>query len=177
MEDIDDRDSLKSHKEIIRSIDEIREFENEYYDFEIEEKKQDIKRINESIEVEHKTLFYSDDLLDEGTKNKFFDKLRKVHFTRSPERGDEKPVNPAIFNIGFNKNGDLVNLDFKITDVKKEKGSFNIKNLFRRKKDEKTSTDSKFGKLKSKLGKISKLKKVIPSRSKNEEEKESGDEE
>jgi hypothetical protein len=178
MDDLDNNESVKSHSEIIHMVDEIRKFELDEENLEIEEEKETNK--TDIIEVEHKIIEHETETIDETEKNKFFDQLRNIHFTTHPEGEKEKVekmIIPATFDVGFNKNGELVNLDFK-KKIKKEKSSFNIKNLIKRKKGKDTSEEktdekedsSRFGKIKSKFGAISKITKIIPKRSKSQEE-------
>jgi len=161
--------SIKNHNEIIQMIDEIREFEDLDINLETDENKKN----NEIIEIENKTIDYDSNLLDEENKNKFFDKLKNVHFTSHPNEKDqiEKFVIPNTFNIGFNKTGELVNLDLKKKkNIEKKKHSFSIKNLIKRDKKRENNEESdeddtsKIGKLKAKLNFLSKIKKVLPGK-------------
>ncbi len=166
MDDIDNKDSIKSHEEIIREIDKIREFEEKFSDFKInkKEKKEEIvefspKKIETITEIENKN------------KNKFSNKIKKYSFKNKNNK--KKVSKPATFNIGFTDNGNLVNYDFKKKKVTNKK-KFNIKNIIKRKKpkDEKTSEtggDSKVSKIKEKFAFFGKLKKFIPTKNKEKE--------
>ncbi len=175
MDDFDRDKTIKNHKEIIQMIDEIREFE----DIEIDLDK-DVKKNDEIIEIENRNIEYDNILvLDEENKNKFFNNLKKIHFTSNPDKREkiEKFVIPNTFNVGFNKNGDLVNLDLKNKKSRsKKKFSLKFRNLLKRNKktdnDEKSDdTDtSTIGKIKNKLNFVSKLKKILPIKSKEENE-------
>jgi len=173
MKDLKDEGSIKSHKEIIQLIDEIRNLEEEDINYEIDlEKKED-----RPIEIEKKFPLEDNDFTDEGPKNNFFNRLKSYS---TLNKIDDTPINPTTFNIGFDKDGDLVNLNLKRKKkIKKEKSHFKIKNLIKRNKDKKESNDKKVSGLKSKLAVIGKLKNIIPSRSSSKEEKEEnlGDEE
>jgi len=173
MNNLKDDDSIKSHKEIIQLIDEIRDFEDEDVNYEIDlEKKED-----RPIEVEKKQTLEDNDLINEDLKNNFFNRV-KNHSTLT--KIDDTPIKPTTFNIGFDKNGDLVNLNLKKKNkIKREKGHFKIKNLLKRNKDKRDNNDKQASDSKSKLAFFGKLKNIIPSRSSKKEEKEEnlGDEE
>ena len=173
MKDLKDEDSIKSHKEIIQLIDEIRDLEEEDINYEIDLEKKEDRR----IEVEKRHIIEDNYFTDEDKKNNFFNRF-KDHSTLN--KLEDKPINPTTFNIGFDQKGDLVNLNLKKKKkIKKEKSHFKIKNLIKRNKDKKESKDNNVSGLKSKLAFIGKLKNIIPSRSSSKEEKEEnlGDEE
>lgn len=178
----DKEDSIKEHDEIIQMIDEIRGFEDIHIDFEPEIKKERIEifEIENDISEENKVD------IDKKDKQNF---LKKIKFNIHPDRETiKKELKPNVFNIGFNDNGELVNLDLKkkkvIEKTDKKLSLDKFKNLIKRNKnksDVPTSESdnekgSKFSKIKDKLGKIGKLKKIIPSRSKNEEKAQDGSE-
>jgi len=178
MNDLDSNAPIKNHEKIIQMIDEIREFESIENDLKIEEK----KKKEDIIEIEHKVLEHEEEILESREKKKFFDELRHVHFTTHPNKNNkvEKMIIPSTFKVGFNENGNLVNLNLKKKkEVQKKNKFLKIKNLIKRKKVKETEKEdesskeessSKIGKLKSKFGAIGKLKNVIPKKSKNKEE-------
>lgn len=96
-------------------------------------------------------------------KQKKSPKHRKISVKKEIK---SKPVKPNIFRIGFNNEGQLVNLDLKKKKEVKEKPSkLNfLKKIFKREKssEENSSNDGKLGKLKSVFGKVGKLKNAIP---------------
>lgn len=170
MNNVDDKDYIKSHEEIIREIDKIREFEQKFTDFSSDfkinkkEKKEEIVEFSPK-KIENITNFENKD------KNKFSNKIKKYSFISKNNK--KKVPKPATFNIGFNDNGNLVNYDFKKKKVA-NKSKFKITNLIKRKKpkDEKTSEegeDSKVSKIKEKFGFFGKLKKFIPTKNKEKE--------
>lgn len=161
--------SCKTHEEINQLLEEIKEFENRYKEFdfkkiEIEEEIVEVKepKIEEKVIVEKHT----------PKKSKIKDKLGKLKINRNPLK--EKIVEPATFKLRFNEMGKLENIDIKKFEPKKStKKLFN----FRKKKTKNDGAEvkentSKFSKLKGSLGKIAKIKKIIPSRSKSSEVKE-----
>jgi hypothetical protein len=195
-ENNNDISSTKTHEEIIQMIEEIKQIENNYPEFDITEEEQP----EELIEVEEEIIEEFppvDKELDKTGFKKWLDQKKE-------NKPDSKP---ATFKIRFDDSGELVNLDFRKPkvkpEVKKKKAvKFNFKKLkgkFKRKgkkteeesegSGEKTEKpdeseekiekpkrkkekSSKFSGLKSKLGGISKLKRVIPSKKKKDEEKE-----
>ena len=169
--------SIKSHKEIIQMIDELKEFENISIDDKIEKK----PTSNEIIEIDKKEID-NNLVIETDEKKKEFFKNVTLFSKNKKEKRENKDVNPSTFKIGFNKNGDLVNLDFKkkeIPEEKKEKLNFkNILSKFKRgnKNKKEKSNDSKISLIKDKIGNIGKIKKLIPSRSKKEKKAEEGSE-
>ncbi len=168
-EEISDSD-IKNHSEILQIIDEIRVYEQNFVDFnsELVEDKKDIKK--DLIEVDHEKNISEDDESIGELNNKKFSFLKKT-------KENEKTKVPTTFKIGFDEDGKLVNLDLKKPKPKKDDASskkkFSVKSLLpkRKKENEETKDDgSKSSKLKKGLGKLSKLKRVIPSKNKSSEE-------
>ena len=160
----DDGDkSIKTHSEIIDMIDELRTIEGSSEDFIINksELKEDI------YEVKFKISDKEDENLE--NKKKFLFNFKKYFsITKSQEK---EILNPTTFNIGFNKEGKFVNLDFK-EEKNRDKQKFQFKNLIKLKKGKKIKnikSEDKKGKFKGKISKIGKLKKVIPSKKKNKD--------
>ncbi len=176
----DEKDSIKSHKQIIHMIDELKEFENIKIDHEIKEK----PMTNEILEIDKNEI--NDNLVIETEEEKK-EFLKNVNlFPKIRWKNEEnKEINPSTFKIGFNKNGDLVNLDFKQKKIQEEKKvKLNFKNLFslfkikdkNKNEGKEKSNDSKISMIKDKIGKIGKLKKLIPSKGKKEKKAEEGSE-
>lgn len=169
---VQDDVKIKSHDKILDLIDDIKKFEQGIVEFDlkpVEEIKEDI------IEVDYDSLQPQQEFPDSsvGDKPKRFKFLKKK----------EKPVvdkPSATFRIRFDESGDLVNLDIKKsepkTKLKTDKKKFSFKKMlpFKRLKDEgdKSSSGEKSSigsKLNGSLGKISKLKNIIPNKSKKSE--------
>jgi hypothetical protein len=166
---VEDGDMVKSHDEVLELIDDIKKFEEGLLEFNlkpVEEVKEDI------IEVDYNSLEPQQDI----SEPKFLDKPKKFKFLKKKEKiVVDKPS--ATFRIRFDESGGLVNLDFKRPEpknkVKADKKKFSLKKIlpFKKSKDksdkstsqEKSSIGSK---LKGSFGKISKLKNVIPNKSK-----------
>ncbi len=174
MDLIDKDNSVKNHQEIISMLDEIRHFEKIDVDIETDKKKKEDKIYEVDL-----NKFNEEKNIDKPKK--ILDIKRPNIFNRSNEENTSRhPLDPAIFNIGFNDNGNLVNLDLKIKEEKEGKQKKinlkNVLNIFSRKNKSKEKSDSKMSKIKSKFGGISKIKKIIPSKSKKEEKPEEGSE-
>lgn len=172
MNDLDSRQTIKSHNEIIDIIDEIREFEDEKDNLDLNFKLKEKNEKENIIEVEHKVLKCENEILENNKKNRF---LKKIHFTTNPKERKkiEKMVIPTTFNIGFNENGDLTNLNLRKNKVKKKNYFSKIKGLIIKKKEDESNekdSSSKIGKIKSKLNFLSKLTRILPIKSKNIEE-------
>ena len=167
-ENIDDID-IKSHEDIIRLINDIRLFEENFEEFEFF-KSQEIDT-DDIIEVDHNVK--NNDLIKQ--EQDLIDKKKSIPFFNTG--------NPATFKIRYNEKGDLVNLDLRKTPPKKDqtKKRFNIKNILplhksKEKKEKKSSEDKddkdKKSKIKNTFSKFSKLKNVIPNKGKKENKKE-----
>jgi len=161
-----DTSSIKNHEEILQLIDEIRSFEINFEGYEIV--KEEVEK-EELIEVEHEKPEEITPIPIKEEKDKLL--LR----SRLSKKRVEKPITPTTFRIRYADDGSLVNVDFRAPKPKKEgtKG-FSLKKL-RRKKCKSTGeaeAGEKKSKLKGGLGRLGKLKKVIPSRGKKEEKSE-----
>jgi len=137
---------LKNHEEILSILEEVKQFEQRYPVFEIEEPTYN----EELIEIEPKP----DDFV--------------------PFKDPREPVTPTIFRLRFTEDGKLENIDMKKPKPKKETKLRLKKIITKNKADKKESKsnegESKISRLKGRLNKISKLKRVIPSQSKTEKE-------
>jgi len=154
-----------SHKEILELIDVIKDLENTFEDFEFKEPEKD----EELIEVKPEEIKPIPIKTDEEVKKK----KQKKH--------SSKPVVHTSFKVRFDESGELINVDLRKPKQEPEKKKkFSFKKLVKGRKKEKTETaepeaKSKKSKLKGGLGKIGKLKRVIPSRGKKTEETKSAE--
>lgn len=171
---LDNTSITKTHEEILKMLEEIKEFEKRYGEFEIHEP------IIEEVPTQPEYVIFEEVKPEltifkeiEEIKPKIIDKLKKekIKFGRKRKKETvktiEKPITPTTFRLRLNEDGILENID-----IKKPKPRQKIKFSFR-KKDKKESKGSeeksKFSKLKSGL---SKIKRIIPIRKKGEEEQE-----
>ncbi len=185
---------IKSHAEILEIIDEIKELEKKFQDYEIEK----INFDEELIEVDDDHIDFVD--LDGGeinfieidqdkikqfgldnnslVKNKKKPKKRiRLRLFKSKDKDFKEEIkyeirNPTIIKLRVNDEGKLVNLDLKESTQKSKQSSFLKKISLRRgkKTEEKEPSEkkSKGSKLKGSLGKLGKLKKAIPGKGKKE---------
>jgi len=156
MSDLNLRDdtstSIKSHQEILAKLEEIKQFEQLFSAFVIEE------------------LKINDDLIEVEPKPEVF----------IPFKEPREPATPTVFRLRFTEDGKLENIDLKKPKPKKEIKPI-LKKIKNKKKVEKKESkeinaESKLSKLKSGLDIIKKLKRVIPSRNTKEEEIEESEE-
>lgn len=183
----------KTHEEILKMLDEIKDFEKKYQEYDLKK----IEEVEEFIEVERDLVEFIDvekdtlkqiepvplkpDIIKPILKNKIRKRKKyRVRIRRRPEIKKEKPVakviTPATFKIRFNEGGELVNIDLRKSKLKpKSRKHLRIRKskIKNEEKIENEGKKSKRLKLKGGLGKISYLKKAIPHRSKKEEETES----
>jgi len=164
----------KTHREILELIEEIKEFEKKFGEFEIEEYEveKELKELDYVTfeEIEPELILFKE---IEEKKPEFEKKIKKfkIDFWKKRKKDliekIEKPINPTTFRLRINKDGKLENID-----IKKPKPRKKIKISFRRKEkkeSETTQEKSKFMKLKNGL---SKIKRIIPIGKKEEEEPE-----
>lgn len=183
----------KTHEEILKMLEEIKDFENKYQEFDLESIKDDVefleveKDLVEFIDIEKDTLkqIKPVPLKPDKIKPILKDKKRKrkiyrVRIRKRPKIKKEKPeakvITPATFKIRFNEGGELVNIDLRKSKLKpKSRKHLRIRKskIKNEEKIENEGKKSKILKLKGALGKIGYLKKAIPHRSKKEEEIES----
>jgi hypothetical protein len=170
----EDSEQIKSHSEILDLIDEIKSFETDFVEFElyVPEPKEEIVEVKKDITSEIESQI---------AEEKFSYEIR-----RAKKKVEKKPIPSATFKIRFNEKGELVNVDLKKPKPKetKEKKKFSVKSLIPRKKGKgETDTEtpeeqtSKGSKLKGGLGKLGKLKNIIPSKSKKSDKTEEETEE
>jgi len=155
--------NAKSNREIYSLLKEIKDFEKKFE----EDENLLIKAEEELIEVE--TEFFEE--VEPGSikicEKEKEPQILKLKF-KSKKNKVKKIVNPATFRLRFNKNGNLENIDFKKRKLKnKSNKRFNLNILKIIRGDKSKSTDeeneSKFSKLREGLGK---LKRIIPTKSK-----------
>jgi hypothetical protein len=153
----------KTHREILEKLEEIKDFEKNFIEFNIEKPQVD----EELIEIEYETFEEIESELltfkEVEEKKPDFKIRRKKVITEM----FEKPITPTTFRLRINKEGNLENIDL-IKPKPRSKPHFRF-----RKKDqsesEVTEKKSRLAKLKSGLGKI---KRAIPYRREEEEETE-----
>lgn len=162
----------KTHEEILEMLEEIKDLEKKYGVLDLEEPIID----NEISDFEYvrfeevkSDIVYFKEI--EEKKPSFFDRIKKFNIKTNKFKKKEEtkavqlPKNPTTFRLRLNKEGILENIDIKKPQPKKK-----IK-LSLRKKDKK-ETDSSEGK--SKLSKLtnglSKIKRIIPKRGKEDSE-------
>lgn len=163
-----DNFNIKSHKEILELIDEIKEYEYLIPDYEIIQPE---KIEEEIIEVDYNESSELNPLpiKKESRKNFFRKKILS--------NGDK--IKPATFKFRYDENGELVSSDFinykfKTKNQKNKKFILNkLKSLRKSRKENKSEgkkeKNSKKSKLKKGLGRIGKLKRVIPNKDKKSE--------
>jgi len=182
----DDKTPIKTHEEILTIIEEIKKFERQFGEYDITEPVEDeliefepaIEEYPEWEPVEPEEEIQKPRLT---TKN---DKKRKSHAvlegtTKQPENVVVNLSQSNVFKLRFDKNGNLVNLDFRKPKAKPKSASKTPGHLkksghkAKEQTEEKTKEGeeaSKFSKLKTGIGKLGKIKGVLPSRGKKEEE-------
>jgi len=165
---LDNTSITKTHEEILKMLEEIKEFEKKYGEFEL--KKPTTIEYETFKEIKPELVFFKE---VEEKKYKILEKFKKfkTKFGKKVQREIpetfEKPITPTTFRLKINDEGKLENID-----LRKPKPRQKIKFSFR-KKDKKESGESekksKFEKIKTVL---SKVKRIIPKRKKEEEEPE-----
>lgn len=167
---------IKSHSEILQLIDEIRIYEQNFVDFSTDLIEETKEEEHELIEIKHKKPSLEKHSFEKKMKAK---RVKKKHKSLKKKQKKAKPKVSTTFKIGFDDGGELVNLDLKKPKTKqkgdKSKNKFNLKSILPFKKKGKDnaegSSDSpKSSKLKGGLGKLGKLKKVIPNKNKSSNE-------
>lgn len=181
---------VKTHEEILELIEEIKEIEREFDNFELEmPSDQKWEPVKPEIIVEEAQPIPIKSEIEEGKKKKHA--LFRIKRRSKPEvQRIKRQRQYATFKLRLDEQGNLINLDFRKPEPrsKKSKGKFkipfNLKKLRRRGKEETESTEATpteekkgiGGKLKGVLGGISKLKNVIPGRGKKTEKSEKAEE-
>ena len=138
---------IKNHEEVLSLLEEIKQFEQKYPAFEIDE------------------LTYNDELIEIEQKPEYFVPLEKP----------KEPATPTVFRLRFTDEGKLENIDIKKPKPKDENKPSLLKKIKIKKKTDKKESKSSEGKsklsgLKGSLNKISKLKRIIPSGNKTDNE-------
>jgi hypothetical protein len=138
---------LKNHEEILSILEEIKKFEQRYPAFEFEEPTN------------------SEELIEIEPKPDIFVPLEKTR----------ESAKPTVFRLRFTEDGKLENIDIKKPKTKKTTKSGILKTINIKKnkeqKDSKSKEDeSKISRLIDGLKNISRLKRVIPSKNKTENE-------
>ncbi len=161
----------KTHEEILEIIEEIKEFEKKYGEFETE----DSIIGNELSELEYVTfeeiepdLVIFKEIEEKKTdiinnKRKFKINFGKKRIKEEPDK-IEKPISPTTFRLRINKEGILENID-----IKKPKPRKKIKiSLGKKDKEESENTEGK-SKIAKLINGLSKIKRIIPKRGKEED--------
>ena len=162
--DCSDTNSIKkTHKEIIEMLEEIKDFENNFVEFDIQKPAVE----EELIEIEYETFKEIEPELI--TFKEVEEKKPKLEIKRKKvvEEKIVKPITPTTFRLRINKEGNLENIDL-IKPKPKSRSRIGLR--FRKKdqtKSETTEKKSMFKKIKSSL---SRIKRAIPSRREEEEE-------
>jgi hypothetical protein len=153
---------VKKHEEIIKEIQEIIEFENRNKEYDLSES--DIKE--ELIEVDNQLEEFTETI----PKIEEEPKIRKKIIVRRTKvkQTTKKELNPTVFHLRLNEEGKLENLDIKKPEVKERKNR-----NFRLKRNKKDKGKSKFSIFKDGFDRI---KKAIPSTTKETEEIEESEE-
>lgn len=189
---------VSTHNDILELIEEIKDYEKLFPEYNTIEPEDDRGGFSTGLLDENNLIEGNEELITEGflgeKKTKpGYRKIRAIRIRRRKSSHDinktdvkvlekkvkEKKITPTTFNVGFDGEGNLVNLDIKKPKIKPKSESRSKKlgglKRFRRGKKsenvESTSSEktSKVSKLKGALGKIGKLKNVIPHRGKNKE--------
>ena len=188
----DNSSATLTHEEILKLIDEIKRFENNFSVSRSEE--EDLKEFIEVdpeiktnelefIEVKHENL---DDKIEFApidykiNKSGLKEGIKKILKSKIKEKPSsefqKKNIASTTFKIRLNDEGNLVNLDIKKAEPKPESTKrFNLPNLKiikNKAKKESKEKKSMVSKLKGGLVHVGKLKKVIPFRRESGEETE-----
>jgi hypothetical protein len=200
-EDGETLSEISKHKHILKLLEEIKEFETVFPEYEIIEPDIYIGNVSygnlteDDILDEDKELIAEENLEERKAKPRHR-RIIAIRIRRRKSRSDgnitdakvlerkakTKKITPTTFNVGFDNDGNLVNLDLRKPEIKpKSESRFKklagLKRFRRGKKSESTESasseeTSKASKLKGKFSKIGKLKNAIPHRGKNKEKKE-----
>lgn len=188
---------IRTHQQIQTMIDELFEFEKNLPLFELppseiildETQAEETSEEQEFVTMPGENLESEPEITKKGLKIKF-KRLYSFKIKRRKSETDSeisekkflifkpKELKSTEFMVGFNENGNLVNLDLRKPKIKEKPesklGKLNIlKKIKGRKKGEKSessSSDDKFkgSKIKSIFGKVGKLKNAIPGKGKKE---------
>ena len=164
---------VKTHADIMKMLDEVKDFEKKIPEYEIEEEVEfveieTIKPQQDMIPEQNFSEIKKDESLPEFKEiekpvSKGLKKIKiKAHQKSFKQKTKKKPPKPATFRLGFNEKGELINLDLR--KIKKKSFSDSkIYSLFRKITGKKTSSDQSgkkgISKLKGVLGKIPRVKK------------------
>jgi hypothetical protein len=155
--------SIKDHNEILKKIEEIKEFERKFPEFDLSE----INTIEELIEVDEKLEEFDETVpeVDEPTKKRKINSFTKIK--KKPPT--EHKLNPTVFHLRI-KNEKLENIDFKKPNVNAGKNKlFRVKKR-KKSKDRGQEKEEKSSKLLKIKGGIGRIKRAIPSRQKKSED-------
>lgn len=186
---------IATHEQVTQLIEDIKKFEEKYPLFDVKPVKKEKKQVNELetppsvpiIDPKNNISNNFKKIFKRKRKNKSFNKFEnqkkndnkkllpiypvkqkkesKHRKIRVKKENKSKPVKPNIFRVGFDNEGNFVNLDLKKKEVKDKPSKLNfLRKIFKIEKssDDNSSDDGKLGKLKSVFGKVGKLKNAIP---------------
>lgn len=177
---------VKTHEEILELIEEIKEFENRFPDFDRGGKWETIEP--EITVTEQKPIPIKTEEYEKKSRKHIFFRIKRRSKSEVPKLKRERKATTIKLRIG--EEGKLVNTDIRKTKPKKakeDKPKFNIRKILSRKKEETSETlreqkseeDKRISlsKIKNIFGGIGKLKNVIPGRKSKTEEPEKTSEE
>ena len=173
-------------------LNEIKEFENRFPEYQINEPEfieVDTSIIDDESENKIKSVDIEKNVAEELSKLSLKYKIKRLKLIKIKRKKTSsvmdkvktvkktKDSSPTVFNVGFNNEGKLVNLDLR--EIKKEPKSnrFGFLNKLNFKKNKKKGAKEQKGeikesKIKSVFGKIGKLKKAIPHKGEKKSKKE-----
>ncbi|MEF8879006.1 MAG: hypothetical protein V5A64_01270 [Candidatus Thermoplasmatota archaeon] len=132
-------------------------------------KPEDLSRITKDVKPEP-TVAESDKVKERKPgflKGKLKDKIFKFFKRRQKGVEGSRPgkhilLTPTSFRVGFDENGNLVNLDLMKDEEKAKKIERNLKGIFKKEGGKSSSEGSISGKFKNVFGKLGRLKEGIP---------------
>lgn len=153
--------TLKDHKEILRRIQEIKQIEKKYPEFDISH----IQPKEELIEIDEKLEEFTETI----PKTVEQVKKRKTHLLKRHKKKQSvnHPLTPTVFHLRI-QDEKLENIDIKKSPVKDRK-----KRLFKKRKESQgkgVEKEEKILKLSKIKGVLVRIRKAIPSRQKEPEE-------
>lgn len=159
--------TVKNHEEIMDMLTEIKEFEKRFPEYKIEEE----SRIDK---IKAKTEIPQEKIKQKQKKKPFIFRIKLRSKSKVKKRKKERK--PTTIKFRLTEEGNLVDVNKKKIKPKKKHAKFlNFKKLIKRKEkgDKKEKSKSEITSFKDKivssLGKISALKKVIPTKETEEE--------
>lgn len=174
------RYSVKSHKEIIELIDELKDIEREFGFKEIEPAFIEVhEEAVEFIEVEHEIIEEFEPILP-VTTNKKGSRFKIKYRTRAEVRKfkeERKKYDPATFRMRFNNEGALVNIDVDKTTSKRKLRKIKLKEKEKIEDKEHKETDENITKRSRFRRGLSILRRSLPKKEETVDEEEDEEEE